>query len=99
MTRAELQKLREERDAREAAIDFLQNEWKARFGHARFSRSSLRKFFRLGLTVAKAFEAIDALEWKAEQNPRLAEDTDGCWRYFCGTCWNMINGVVLVQDE
>lgn len=93
----EFQKIQASRQTQEAVIDQLESEWNSRFPHAEFSRASMRKFFRMGLPMDKAFEAIDAVEWKAEQNPGLASDSDGLWRYLCGTCWNMINGVALVS--
>src|SRR5690348_7264139 len=97
MTHDEFLKLKADRQIREAAIDFLEEEWNARFHPAKFSRASVRKFFGEGLPVEKVFEAIDAIDWKAAQDPSLASDPTGLWQYFCGTCWNMINGVVLVS--
>jgi hypothetical protein len=97
VTNDERRTIQEECKAREDAIDFLEGEWSTRFDSARFSRASLRMFFRKGLTLHRLYEAIEAVEWKTETTPSLATNAEGAWKYFCGTCWNMLNGTVLVR--
>lgn len=99
MANDELRAIQEGRNAREEALDFLQCEWDSRFDPASFSRATLRRFYRKGLTIGRLLEAIEAVEWKAEKLPSLATNADDVWKYFCGVCWNMINGVVLVSDR